>query len=184
MSAKRITIHDKTFELSIPESEIQAAVKNVADKIKADYAGKHPLFVVVLNGAFVFGADLFAQMEELPCQVAFSKIKSYNGTSSTGTIAEQLAITEEVSGRHVVIVEDIVETGYSMQYLLERINSYHPASVEICAFSHKPEQCKVPGLKVKYVGMKLPEAFIVGYGLDYNQSGRQLRDIYSLVQSS
>lgn len=181
MTSNRITIKDKTFEISIPREKIQEALKKVAAEIKRDYANKNPLFVVVLNGAFVFGADLFAEMQEIPCQIAFTKLKSYSGTSSTGTIVEQLAVNEEVTGRHVIIVEDIVETGYSMEYLLERLQSYHPASVEICAFSHKPEQCKVPGLNVKYVGMKLPEAFIVGYGLDYDQQGRQLRDIYSLV---
>lgn len=181
MAAKRITIKDKTFEISISESQIQEAVKKVANEIKRDYADKNPMFVVVLNGAFVFGADLFAEMQDIQCQIAFTKLKSYNGTSSTGTIVEQLPVNEEVTGRHVIIVEDIVETGYSMKFLMNKLNSYHPASVEICAFSHKPEQCKVPGLNVKYVGMKLPEAFIVGYGLDYDQQGRQLRNIYSLI---
>lgn len=177
---KRVKIHDKTFELTIPESEILAKVDEVAARLREDYADKNPVLVIVLSGAFVFGADLIKALK-FPCQIAFTKLASYNGISSTGKIIEQLSITEDIHDRHVIIVEDIVETGYSMQYLLQRINDQHPASVEICALSHKPEKCLVPGLTVKYVGMKLPEAFIVGYGLDYDSAGRELRDIYSLV---
>ena len=177
---KRITIKDKTFELSIPEAKILAAVKNVANAIKTDYATKNPMFIIVLNGAFVFAADLL-RMLDFEFQFCFTKLSSYAGTSSTGNITEQLPITDDLNGRHVVIIEDIVETGYSIDFLLKRIKEQKPASVEICALSHKPEKCKVEGLKVKYAGMVLPEAFIVGYGLDYDQQGRQLRDIYSLV---
>lgn len=181
MSAKRIKIEDKTFEVSIPESTIQEAVKGVVEQLARDYSDKNPMFIVVLNGAFVFAADIFRQVT-FPCQMAFTKLASYAGTLSTGTIAEQLPVSEDITGRHVVIIEDIVETGYSMQFLIEQLEMKHPASIEICAFSHKPEKCKVEGLSVKYVGMTLPEAFIVGYGLDYNQQGRQLRDIYSLIE--
>ena len=183
MAQKRIKIKDKTFELTIPEASILAAVKTVAKAIEDDYADKNPVFVIVLNGAFVFAGDLI-RMIDIPCQITFTKLSSYDGTSSTERIAEQLPVTDDLDGRHVIIIEDIVETGYSMQFLLNRIQEQHPASVEICALSHKPEKCKVDGLQVKYVGMTLPEAFIVGYGLDYDQQGRELRDIYSLVEDS
>ena len=183
MAKERITILDKTFELTIPEAQIQEAVRNVAERIRQDYEDKNPVFVVVLNGAFFFAADLFRMMQ-FPYTMAFTKLTSYQGVSSTGKIIEQLAVSEDITDRHVVIVEDIVETGYSMEFLKERLMEKHPASIEICAFSYKPDKVKVPGLEVKYVGMTLPEAFIVGYGLDYNNRGRQMRDIFSLIHNS
>lgn len=180
MGNKRITINDKTFELSIPEATIQEAVKAVAERIKADYGDKNPVFVVVLNGAFIFASDLFRHVD-YPSSVAFVKVSSYAGLSSCGKISEQLPIPAMVKGRHVVVLEDIVERGYTMEYILDKIREQGAASVEICAFSFKPHRLAVPELKVKYVGMTLPDAFIVGYGLDYNDEGRLLRDIYSLV---
>lgn len=177
----RITIEDKTFEMTIPQERILEAVDKCAREINTDYSGKNPLFVIVLGGAFIFGADLVRRIKT-PCQVSFVKITSYDGLSTTNVIKEHLPISEDVKGRHVIIVEDIVETGQSMDYLKKRLEPFEPASVEICALSFKPEKCKFPDLKVKYVGMQLPEAFIVGYGLDYNLSGRNLKDIYSLVE--
>ena len=114
--------------------------------------------------------------------MAFAKLASYSGLASTGNIIEQLPVSEDIKDRHVVIIEDIVETGYSMEFLRERLMEKHPASIEICAFSFKPEKLKVKDMKVKYVGMQLSDAFVVGYGLDYNSQGRQLRDIYSLIE--
>ncbi len=181
MTTERITILDKTFEKAISEAEIHRAVDDVARRIATDYAEKNPVFVVVLNGAFVFAGDLLRRID-FPCEIAFTKLKSYEGLESTGKIIEQLPVGEDISGRHVVIIEDIVETGYSMQFLKEVLTARHPASIEICAFSFKPEKLRVKGLEVKYVGMQLPDAFIVGYGLDYNHQGRNLRNIYSLVK--
>ena len=178
---KRIHIGDKEFELSIPEKEILSAVNKVSQLIQRDYADKNPLFVIVLNGAFVFAADLLRTLD-ISYQVTFTKFSSYEGTFSTGTITEQLPIGEDLAGRHVIIIEDIIDTGYSMQYLLKQVHNQHPASLEICALSFKPSNCKVKDLSVKYIGMNLPDAFIVGYGLDYNQQGRGLRDIYTLVK--
>lgn len=178
---KRIHIGDKEFELSIPEKEILSAVNKVSQLIQRDYADKNPLFVIVLNGAFVFAADLLRTLD-ISYQFTFTKFSSYEGTSSTGAITEQLPIGEDLAGRHVIIIEDIIDTGYSMQYLLKQVHNQHPASLEICALSFKPSNCKVKDLSVKYIGMNLPDAFIVGYGLDYNQQGRGLRDIYTLVK--
>lgn len=177
----RVTIENKTFELTIPEEKILEAVDKCAQEINDDYYGKNPLFVIVLGGAFIFGADLVRRIKK-PCDISFVKITSYEGLSTTNVIKEQLPASESIKGRHVIIVEDIVETGQSMEYLKKRIESLEPASLEICALSFKPEKCKFPDLKIKYVGMQLPEAFIVGYGLDYNLSGRNLKDIYSLVE--
>lgn len=183
MGKKHITIYDKTFEMTIPEATILDAVRNVSEKIKADYKDKNPIFVVVLNGAFVFAADLF-RIIDYPCTITFAKVASYEGTASCGTISEQLPVTDIVKGRHVVIVEDIVEKGYTMDFLIRRIEQFSPASVAVCALSFKPEKLQADSIKdkIKYVGMTLPEAFIVGYGLDYRQNGRNLRDIYSLVE--
>ncbi len=183
MHAKRIIIEGKTFEMTIPETTILESVRRVADRLRADYADKNPVFVVVLNGAFVFASDLL-RLVDYPAEVTFTKLTSYSGMQSTGRITEQLGINTTLSGRHVIIVEDIVETGYSMQYLQNRINEHNPASLEICALTAKPEKMQVDDVAVKYVGMQLPEAFIVGYGLDYNQQGRLLRDIYSQVSPS
>lgn len=180
MSKKQIILNGKTFELTIPENTILSAVRGVAERLKADYEDKNPVFVVVLSGAFVFASDLF-RMVDYPCQITFVKLASYEGTASCGTISEQLPVDSTVSGRHVVVIEDIVEKGYTMEYLLQRIRQHQPASVEVCALSAKPHKQEVQGLHIKYVGMTLPDAFIVGYGLDYDQQGRHLRDIYSLV---
>lgn len=178
---KTITVHDKTFRLAVPEADITAAVSRLAAQIEADYGERNPLFVVVLSGAFVFASDLLRHVR-YPADVAFTKLASYAGTQSTGHIVQQLPTTAEVLGRHVVIVEDIVERGYSMHYLLQELAKHQPASIEICALTAKPQRYDVPGLTVKYVGMTLPDAFIVGYGLDYNGAGRLLRDIYQLVE--
>ena len=178
---EEVTYQGLTFEPYIRREEIAKQVNRLAQEIKRDYDGKNPLFLCVLNGAFIFAADLL-RMISIPCQIAFTKISSYQGTTSTENITEHMGVTENLSGRHVIIIEDIVESGYSMQFLKQRLRSYNPASIEICALFHKPESNKVPDLTVKYVGMELPNAFIVGYGLDYNDMGRSLRDIYSLVE--
>ncbi|MBQ3806136.1 MAG: hypoxanthine phosphoribosyltransferase [Prevotella sp.] len=181
MSSELIKIKDKTFRKTISEQEILLAVSNVAKRIEKDYSEANPVFVVVLNGAFVFASDLL-RLLNFPCTYSFTKLSSYEGINSNGRIAEQLSVTEDITGRHVVIIEDIVDTGFSMQYLVKRLQERRPASIEICALSHKPEKIQVDGLNIKYTGMTLPEAFIVGYGLDYDGEGRQLRDIYSLLE--
>lgn len=180
MKKERITLGDKTFETLIPESEILNKVEKLVQQLKADYADKNPVFVVVLNGAFAFASDIF-RFVDFPCQVSFTKFSSYDGTQSSGRITEQLAVTESITDRHVIIVEDIVETGYSMEYLVKRLQEYNPASLQICCLSYKPEKCLIEGLPIKYIGMTLPDAFVVGHGFDYNQQGRLLKDLYALV---
>ena len=175
-----VKIKDKTFKTSIPEEEILKKVKAVADKINADMADKNPLLLAVLNGSFVFAADLM-RMINIPCEISFVKLASYQGTTSTGTVKEVIGINEDISGRTVIIVEDIVESGLTMKRMIESLGTRNPESIHICTLLLKPERLKVP-LDIEYVAMEIPNDFILGYGLDYDQQGRNLRDIYTLVE--
>lgn len=176
----RVTILDKTFDISIPEAEILKQVKRVAEQINKDMNGKNPLFLAVLNGSFVFAADLF-RFITIPSEISFVKLASYEGTISTGKIKEVIGLNEDISGRDVIIVEDIVDTGSTMKRMLETLGTRNPRSLHICTLLLKPGKLAVP-LNVEYVAMEIPNDFIVGYGLDYDQQGRNLRDIYTLVQ--
>lgn len=176
---KRVKVLDKTFEVSIPEAEIKERVKAVAQQLSRDMEGKNPLLLAVLNGSFIFAADLMREMT-IPCEISFVKLASYQGTTSTGKIHEVIGINEDLTGRHVVIVEDIVDTGLTMKRMVESLGTRKPASVHICALLVKPDKLQVD-LDIEYTAMKIPNDFIVGYGLDYNQHGRELKDIYTLV---
>ena len=176
----RIKLIDKVFETSITEAEIQERVKAVADRINKDMADKNPLLLAVLNGSFMFAADLM-RMLTIPCEISFVKLASYQGTTSTGTIKEVIGINEDLSGRTVIIVEDIVESGLTIKRMIETIGTRAPKSIHICTLLIKPERLTVP-LDVEYAAIEIPNDFIVGYGLDYNQQGRNLRDIYTLVE--
>lgn len=175
-----VTIKDKTFKTFIPEAEILQKVKVVADRINQDFADKNPVFLAVLNGSFIFAADLL-RMISIPCEISFVKYASYEGMSSTGQMKTLLGLNQELEGRHVVIVEDIVDSGQTMAKMLEDLKKQHPASTEICSLLVKPGNLKVD-LDIKYTVMKIPNDFIVGYGLDYDQEGRNLRDIYTIVE--
>lgn len=171
-----IKVKDKTFKTFIPEEEIQRRVKTVADKINKDLDGKNPLFLAVLNGSFIFAADLMRYIT-IPCEISFVKLASYQGTTSTGKVKEIIGINEDLQGRTVVIVEDIVDTGKTMKRMLETLGTRNPESLHICTLLVKPDKIE-EDLKVEYVAMEIPNDFIVGYGLDYDQQGRNLRDIY------
>ena len=174
-----VKIKDKTFQTSITEAEIKSRIKELAQQISQDMDGKTPLFLGVLNGAFIFAADLMREMTT-PCEISFVKLASYQGTTSTGTIHEVLGINEDLSGRTVIIVEDIVESGLTMKRMIESIGTRNPASVHICALFFKPEKLKEE-LNLDYVAFRIPDDFIVGYGLDYDGLGRELKDVYTLV---
>ena len=176
----RIKLIDKVFETSITEAEIQERVKAVADRINKDMADKNPILLAVLNGSFMFAADLM-RMLTIPCEISFVKLASYQGTTSTGTIKEVIGINEDLSGRTVIIVEDIVESGLTIKRMIETIGTRAPKSIHICTLLIKPERLTVP-LNVEYAAIEIPNDFIVGYGLDYNQQGRNLRDIYTVVE--
>ncbi len=175
-----IKIHDKKFRISYPEAEILKHVQAVADRINKDMKDKNPLFLAVLNGSFVFAADLM-RLITIPCEISFVKLASYQGTMSTGKIKEVIGINEDISGRTVIILEDIVESGLTMKRMIDSLGTRNPESVHICTLLLKPEKLKV-NLNIEYAAMEIPNDFIVGYGLDYNQHGRNLRDIYTLVE--
>ena len=175
-----VKIHDKTFRTSIPESEILRRVKAVAERINHDMADKNPLFLAVLNGSFIFAADLLREIT-IPCEISFVKLASYAGTTSTGKVTEVIGINENLAGRHIIIVEDIVDTGRTMQRMIETLGTRNPASVHICTLLVKPEKLEVD-LNIEYAALEIPHEFIVGYGLDYDQHGRKLRDIYTIVE--
>lgn len=175
-----IQIKDRKFKPFIPEAVIKEKIKEVADRINRDMEGKNPLFISVLNGAFVFTADLM-RMITIPCEVSFVKLASYQGTTSTGTIKEVMGINEDLTGRHIVIVEDIIDTGLTMKRMVESLGTRNPASVHVCTLLLKPDKLKVD-LNVEYAVMEIPNDFIVGYGLDYDKQGRNLPDIYSVVE--
>lgn len=174
-----VKIKDLTFKTFIPESEIQQRVKTVAEKINKDLDGKNPLLLAVLNGSFVFAADLIRNIT-IPCEISFVKLASYQGTTSTGKIKEVIGLNEDLTGRTVVIVEDIVDTGFTMKRMIETLGTRHPESIHICSLLVKPDKLQVP-LNIEYAAIEIPNDFIVGYGLDYDQQGRQLRDIYTIV---
>ena len=175
-----IKINDRRFRISIPEAEIKNRIKTVAAQISKDMEGKNPLFLGVLNGAFIFAADLMREMT-IPCEISFVKLASYQGTTSTGTIQEVIGINENLTGRTVIIVEDIVESGATMKRMIEQLGTRNPASVHICTLFFKPEKLKEE-LDLDYVVFRIPDDFIVGYGLDYDQGGRGLKDIYTIVE--
>ena len=176
----RVKILDKTFETSMPEAQIKARVKELAQQISKDMEGKNPLFLAVLNGAFIFAADLMREMT-IPCEISFVKLASYQGTMSTGKIKEVLGINEDLSGRHVIIVEDIVESGQTMKRMIETLGTRNPASIRICTLFFKPDKLQEE-LTLDYVAFRIPDDFIVGYGLDYDHQGRELKDIYTIVE--
>ena len=176
---KTVTFKDKPFGVSIPEAEVLKAVDRVAEKMNVDLDGKNPLFLIVLNGAFMFASDLLKRVE-VPAQLSFVKVASYSGTCSTGNITELIGLKEDVTGRTVVIIEDIVDSGRTMHGMVEKLKSMGVGELRIATLFFKPEALKYD-LKIDYVAMNIPNDFIVGYGLDYDGYGRNLRDIYTLI---
>ncbi len=175
-----VTVKDKRFRLSIPNQVIQHAVQSVAQRINQDYAGREPLFLAVLNGAFMFAADLMRQVT-LPCEISFVKLTSYKGLQSAGQVKELIGLNVPIEGRDIIIVEDIVDTGLTMQHMLETLQEHNPGSINICTLLLKPDKLQVD-LDVRYAALKIPNDFIVGYGLDYDGQGRNLKSIYTIVE--
>ncbi|MBO7552424.1 MAG: hypoxanthine phosphoribosyltransferase [Bacteroidaceae bacterium] len=174
-----IHIKDKDFKVSIPEEEILKQVDRVAAEINRDLAGKNPLFLAVLNGSFMFASDLMKRLT-IPCEISFVKLASYQGVTSTGVVRDVIGINENLTGRTIVIVEDIIESGTTMLHMLETLGTYSPESVHIATLLVKPEKLKVD-LNIEYAAMNIPNDFIVGYGLDYDGFGRNYKDIYSVI---
>ncbi len=176
-----VKIKDKTFVTSITEDQIKQRVKELAQQISKDMEGKNPLLISVLNGSFIFAADLIREIT-IPCEISFVKLASYEGILSTGQVKEIMGLNEDITGRTVVIVEDIVDTGRTMRQILDSMRVRHPASVDICSLFVKPDKLEEP-LDIKYAAFSIPNDFIVGYGLDYDQQGRGLKEIYTLCDS-
>ena len=178
MDPRTITLHDSSFKTYIYEEEIIARVLMLAEQIDQEYEGKTPLFLSVLNGSFMFAADLLKRVS-IPCEISFIRLSSYQDMESTGKVKEVLGLKEDVQGRHVIVLEDIVDTGHTVHGLLEQLKAKGPASVEVATLLMKPE-CLQHELNVKYIAKSIPNDFVVGYGLDYNGLGRNLRDIYKI----
>ena len=176
----KIRIHDREFVKSISREEIDKEIKRVAAQINHDYAGKRPLFLGVLNGSFMFVADLLKNIE-LECEISFVKFSSYQGTETTGQVREVIGLLESLEGRDVIILEDIVDTGHTMHKMMQSLKKSNPASVEIASLFVKPARMQVP-VDVKYALFTIPDRFIVGYGLDYDGLGRNLPDVYDVVE--
>ena len=174
--ADKITLTDKVFRVMIPAEQIDAAVDRVAASLNERYAGRTPIFLGVLSGSFLFLSDL-VRKTTFDSQISFVKISSYQGTESTGEVKQQLGVDFDIEGRDIIIVEDIIETGHSMNYLLDYLRSKNPASITICTLFFKPDKFLYE-YDVDYVALSIGNEFIVGYGLDYNQLGRNLKDIY------
>ncbi len=174
-----ITIKDKQFKLSIPEKEIQKAVEKVGMAMNKELADKDPLFICVLNGAFMFAGDLM-KIVDIPCEITFIKLSSYEGLYTSGTVKEIIGLNESVVGRNVVVVEDIVDTGITMEKIITSLEAKGAANIKVATFLQKPEALQ-RDIKVDYVAMKIPNEFIVGYGLDYDGYGRNLKEIYTVV---
>ncbi len=175
-----IRIKDKQFKTFITEEQILKEVARVGEEINRDLADANPLFVSVLNGSFMFTADLMKHVS-VPCEISFVKLASYAGTSSTGKVKELVGLNDDIKGRTIVIVEDIIDTGLTMERLIETLKARNPKEIRIATLLVKPDKLKVD-LDINYIAMSIPNDFIVGYGLDYDGLGRNYRDIYTVIE--
>lgn len=177
-----VTVKDKQFSLSISAQRLQERVAEVAAQISSDLAGKNPLFLAVLNGSFMYAADLMRNIT-IPCEVAFVRFSSYEGMESTGKVKEVMGLTENIAGRTVVVVEDIIDSGLTMQQLLSNLRKKNPAEIRVASLLVKPENVEVD-LDIAYTCFEIPNDFIVGYGLDYDGYGRNLPAIYTVMDKN
>jgi hypoxanthine phosphoribosyltransferase len=174
-----IKVHDKLFETFLPEATIQQRIREIAETINREYAGKKPLFIVILNGAFMFAADLFKSLT-VDAEISFIKLVSYRGMTSSGDVITAIGLVDDIFGRDVIIVEDIVDTGKTLTEFLPKLVHQQPASLKIASLLHKPAALRFP-LTIDYLGFSIENRFVVGYGLDYNGLGRNLKEIYQLA---
>ena len=175
-----IQVHDKHFEVFIEKSIIEKRIIELASQINQDYEGKRPLFLAILNGSFMFAAELMKSIS-VSCEITFLRVSSYQATESSGKIVEILGLTENIEGRDIIIVEDIVDTGLTMTALKQQLLAQNPASLSIVTLFQKPEALKQP-IDVQYIGFKIANKFVLGYGLDYDGLGRNLGDLYVLCE--
>lgn len=180
MNMQPVTLKDKQFKPYIPADELQQIVARLGEQISSDYAGKSPVFLIVLNGAFMFGADLMKHID-LTCRISLIKVSSYQGMQSTHTVSELIGLNESIENEDVVIVEDIVDTGVTMDHLLGTFKDKKPKSLAICSLLFKPDKF-TKNFKIDYIGKSIPNEFVVGYGFDYEGYGRNLPCLYSVKE--
>lgn len=173
-------IHDQKFEVFISSEKIKQRVRELAKQINEDYFDKKPLFLSILNGAFVFTADLIREIT-LPVEISFIKLKSYRRMETSGKVKELLGLEHNIFNREIIIIEDIVDTGKTLSHVLEEFNELGAKSIEVLTLLHKPNSNNNP-INLKYVGFEIPNEFVIGYGLDYDEYGRNLKDIYKIVR--
>ncbi|MCX2582658.1 MULTISPECIES: hypoxanthine phosphoribosyltransferase [unclassified Pedobacter] len=173
----KIQVEDKEFEIFLENETINKRIRLMGIQMNVDYEKKCPLFIGVLNGSFLFLADLIKEVD-IPCEVAFMRVASYEGTSSSGQVKELIGLPENIEGRDIIVVEDIVDTGLTLTYILKTIKEKNPASVKVASLLLKPSALKYEMEDLAYIGFEIPNEFVVGYGLDYNGLGRNLIDIY------
>ena len=174
-----IQVHDKSFTPYLSAEKIAGEIKRVAGEINKDYAGKRPLFIAILNGAFMFASDLFKELN-IEAEICFIKLASYKGIKSSGQVITSIGLDADLKDRDIINLEDIVDTGNTLHQFLPQIVNHHPASLKIAALLHKPEALEHP-VKVDYFGFSVPNKFLLGYGLDYDGLGRNLKEIYQLI---
>ncbi len=174
-----IKVHDKSFDIYLTEAVIQQRVKEMAGQISRDFAGKRPLFIAILNGSFMFAADLFKHLT-IEAELCFIKLASYKGLKSSGNVVTSIGLEDDIFGKEIIIVEDIVDTGKTLHNFLPKLMHQQPRALRIAALLHKSEATEYP-LQLDYVGFEIPNKFVVGYGLDYDGLGRNLKEIYQLV---
>ena len=177
---KSITVHDKIFEPYITATAIAESIKRIAKQLNEDYKDKKPLFIPILNGSFIFAADLFKEIS-IEAEICFIKLASYKGTKSSGQVITAIGLDMDLFGRHIVIVEDIVDTGKTLNEFLPQLMHQQPASLKIAALLHKPDATIYP-LQVDYLGFSVPNKFLLGYGLDYDGLGRNIPEIFKLAE--
>ncbi|MEX2641596.1 MAG: hypoxanthine phosphoribosyltransferase [Balneolales bacterium] len=182
-SENTVYCQGERFDLYISQDDIAARIMQLAHKINRDYEGKHPIFIGILNGAFIFLADLMRQLS-IECEVDFLKLSSYGDEKvSSGSVTERKELDADIAGRHVVLVEDIVDTGLSIHYIMDKLKQKKPESVSVLTLLHKKEATR-HRVKLDYIGFEIPTRFVLGYGMDFAQDGRQLPHIYALSKET
>ncbi len=178
LKMETVKVLDLEFEMFLTAEQIQETVEQLGEQITQDYLGKKPVFIAILNGSYVFMADLLRQCK-VPCEMTFVKLSSYDGLESTGEVSTRIGLNLDLKGRDVVIVEDIIDTGKTVHHFLKQVTAFEPASIKLASLLVKPDAIEHP-LTIDYTGFEIPNEFVVGYGLDYNEEGRNLPAIYQL----
>jgi len=177
----RVKVLDKEFQLTISSTKIEEAITEIATRMNRDLSGKKVIFLGILNGSFLFAADLFRKID-FDCQITFLKLASYQGTTSSGKIKRLIGMNEDIKDHTVIIIEDIVDTGHTLDSIIKQLKGYEPNEIKIATLLFKPEAYQ-HNIKLDYIGIEIPNDFIIGYGLDYNGYGRNLKQIYSIIET-